>query len=109
MVGRKKAAETAPKSSLQDEPGTATAANAGNAENVELEQGSTIKEHENDEKADPGEITTGVSADEIPASGSISEKEAVADIPVDHPAVDDNPRKNQPAEANRIDFNDPSF
>jgi hypothetical protein len=98
---------TKPESSLDNEPGTATAANAGNETDVKLEEGSTIKEQKDDEKADPGEIKTGVSADEIPPSGSISEKEAVADIPMDHPSVDDNPRKNQPAEANRIDFNDP--
>ena len=107
MVGRKKA-PAATTSSLEDEPGTTTAANAGNEENVTLNEQSTIStEVDPEASADPGEIKTGLSAAELSPSGSISEKEAVADIPMDHPSVDDNPRKNQPSVANRIDFNDP--
>lgn len=72
-----------------------------------LDEGSTIKEYDASESSVPGEITEGVKAEDIPPSGSISEPAAVADIPVDHPAVDDHPRRNQPADSNRIDFNDP--
>lgn len=74
---------------------------------VKLDEGSTIKEFSAEESSAPGEITEGIKAEEIPPSGSTSEPAAVADIPVDHPAVDDHPRRNQPADSNRIDFNDP--
>ena len=41
------------------------------------------------------------------ASGAIIEKEIAEGSVTDHPAVDTNPRKGTPAEANRIDLNDP--
>lgn len=41
------------------------------------------------------------------ASGALIEPTIVERIDTDHPAVDNEPRKNQPAVANRIDFNDP--
>lgn len=46
-------------------------------------------------------------ATDVAASGAFIEPEIVARIDVDHPAVDNNPRKGQPAIANEIDFNDP--
>ncbi|MEG3089506.1 hypothetical protein [Sphingomonas sp. PB4P5] len=46
-------------------------------------------------------------ATDVAASGAFIEPEIVARIDVDHPAVDNNPRKGQPAIANQIDFNDP--
>lgn len=72
-----------------------------------LDESSAVKEYDASESSNPGEVTEGIKADEIPPSGSTSEPAAVADIPVDHPAVDDHPRRNQPADSNRIDFNDP--
>lgn len=57
--------------------------------------------------------TTGLSQDtltpatDVAASGAFIEPEIVARIDVDHPAVDNNPRKGQPPIANQIDFNDP--
>ncbi len=57
--------------------------------------------------------TTGMTQDtltpatDVAASGAFIEPEIVARIDVDHPAVDNNPRKGQPAIANQIDFNDP--
>jgi hypothetical protein len=46
-------------------------------------------------------------ATKVEASGAFIEPEIVERIDVDHPAVDNNPRKGQPAVANQIDFNDP--
>jgi len=43
----------------------------------------------------------------VAASGAFIEPEIVDRIDVDHPAVDNNPRKGQPVIANQIDFNDP--
>ncbi|GGE75097.1 hypothetical protein [Sphingomonas prati] len=57
--------------------------------------------------------TTGMTEDnltpatDVAASGAFIEPEIVARIDVDHPAVDNNPRKGQPRIANQIDFNDP--
>ena len=57
--------------------------------------------------------TTGLTEDTIApatkmeASGAFIEPEIVARIEVDHPAVDNHPRKGQPKIANQIDFNDP--
>jgi hypothetical protein len=41
------------------------------------------------------------------ASGVFIEPAIVQRIDVDHPAVDNHPRKGQPVIANQIDFNDP--
>lgn len=46
-------------------------------------------------------------ATDVAASGAFIEPEIVGRIDVDHPAVDNNPRKGQPKIANQIDFNDP--
>jgi hypothetical protein len=46
-------------------------------------------------------------ATQVAASGAFIEPEIVDRIDVDHPAVDNNPRKGQPVIANQIDFNDP--
>lgn len=46
-------------------------------------------------------------ATQVAASGAFIEPEIVDRIDVDHPAVDNHPRKGQPAIANQIDFNDP--
>lgn len=46
-------------------------------------------------------------ATSVAASGAFIEPEIVERIDVDHPAVDNNPRRGQPAIANQIDFNDP--
>jgi len=43
----------------------------------------------------------------VAASGAFIEPEIVERIDVEHPAVDNNPRKGQPKIANQIDFNDP--
>lgn len=48
-------------------------------------------------------------ATEVAASGAFIEPEIVARIDVDHPAVDNHPRKGQPKIANQIDFNDPNL
>lgn len=47
-------------------------------------------------------------ATEVAASGAMIEPEIVERIDTDHPSVDNEPRKGQPAVANRIDFNDPT-
>lgn len=47
-------------------------------------------------------------ATEMAASGAFIEPEIVAGVDTDHPAVDNAPRKDQPAISNRIDFNDPT-
>lgn len=46
-------------------------------------------------------------ATKVEASGAFIEPEIVERIDVEHPAVDNNPRKGQPKLANQIDFNDP--
>jgi hypothetical protein len=46
-------------------------------------------------------------ATQVAASGAFIEPEMVDRIDVDHPAVDNHPRKGQPKIANQIDFNDP--
>jgi hypothetical protein len=46
-------------------------------------------------------------AADIQASGAIVEPGATAGIPVDHPAIDNNPRAGVPDASNRIDLNDP--
>jgi hypothetical protein len=46
-------------------------------------------------------------AADIQASGAISEPGATAGIPVEHPAIDNNPRAGVPDASNRIDLNDP--
>jgi hypothetical protein len=46
-------------------------------------------------------------ATDVAASGAFIEPEIVSRIDVDHPAVDNHPRKGQPRIANQIDFNDP--
>lgn len=43
----------------------------------------------------------------VAASGAFIEPEIAERIDLDHPAVDNNPRKGQPVLANQIDFNDP--
>lgn len=47
-------------------------------------------------------------ATEVAASGALIEPEIVERVDTDHPAVDNAPRKGQPAVSNQIDFNDPS-
>ena len=47
--------------------------------------------------------------DRVEASGAIIEDEAVAAIPLDHPAVDNNPRAGTTVRQNNIDFNDPTL
>lgn len=46
-------------------------------------------------------------ATKVEASGAFIEPEIVERVDVDHPAVDNHPRKGQPKIANQIDFNDP--
>ena len=48
-------------------------------------------------------------ATDVAASGAFIEREIVERIDVDHPAVDNNPRKGQTKLANQIDFNDPTL
>lgn len=48
-------------------------------------------------------------ATQVAASGAFIEPEIVDRIDVQHPAVDNNPRKGQPKIANQIDFNDPKL
>lgn len=48
-------------------------------------------------------------ATDVAASGAMIEPEIVSRINTSHPAVDNEPRKGQPAIANRIDFNDPTL
>jgi len=60
--------------------------------------------------------TAGLSEDKLKAaagtdmegSGAFVEPTIKERIDVDHPAVDNTPRAGQPADANRIDFNEPS-
>lgn len=42
------------------------------------------------------------------ASGATIEPEIADKSVPDHPAIDTNPRKDTPADSNRIDFNDPA-
>lgn len=51
------------------------------------------------------ELTPATQAD---ASGALVEPEIVDRIDVDHPAVDNNPRKGASVASNQIDFNDPT-
>lgn len=46
-------------------------------------------------------------ATEVQPSGAMIEPTIVERIDTAHPAVDDEPRKGQSVQANRIDFNDP--
>ncbi len=48
-------------------------------------------------------------ATKMEASGAFIEPAIVDRIDVDHPAVDNHPRKGQPKIANQIDFNDPGL
>lgn len=48
-------------------------------------------------------------ATDVAASGAFIEREIVERIDVNHPAVDNNPRKGQTKLANQIDFNDPTL
>jgi hypothetical protein len=48
-------------------------------------------------------------ATKMEASGAFIEPAIVDRIDVDHPAVDNHPRKGQPKIANQIDFNDPAL
>lgn len=48
-------------------------------------------------------------ATKMEASGAFIEPEIAEGIDVDHPAVDNHPRKGQPKVANQIDFNDPTL
>ncbi len=41
-------------------------------------------------------------------SGATVEPEVVEALPMDHPAVDANPRRGLPPESSQIDFNDPT-
>lgn len=59
---------------------------------------------EKDEEAKVAEAST----DDVEASGAIIEGDVKSDIPMDHPAVDSNPRANTTPEMNAIDFNDPT-
>jgi len=47
-------------------------------------------------------------ATDVAASGALIEPTIVERIDVDHPAVDNTPRKGQPVVSNLIDFNDPT-
>jgi hypothetical protein len=42
-------------------------------------------------------------------SGGIVEQSILTGVPMDHPAIDSNPREGLPPESSRIDMNDPSF
>jgi hypothetical protein len=55
----------------------------------------------------PANTLAPASAADIAASGAISEPGATAGIPVEHPAIDNNPRAGVPDVSNRIDLNDP--
>lgn len=48
-------------------------------------------------------------ATEVAASGAMIEPTIVERIDYAHPAVDNEPRKGQPARSNQIDFNDPTL
>lgn len=48
-------------------------------------------------------------AKKMEASGALIEPAIVDGVDTGHPAIDDNPREGQPAEANRIDLNDPTL
>ena len=48
-------------------------------------------------------------ATKIANSGSITEEAVKEAVPLDHPAVDSNPREGTTADQNRIDFNDPTL
>ncbi len=57
--------------------------------------------------AEPTSSIAPASAEDIAPSGAISEPGATAGIPVEHPAIDNNPRAGVPDVSNRIDLNDP--
>lgn len=62
--------------------------------------------------AKPGSVANPIApatAADIEASGAIAEPGATAGIPVDHPAIDNNPRASVPDISNRIDLNDPTM
>lgn len=48
-------------------------------------------------------------ATDVAASGAFIEPTIVERIDVDHPAVDNAPRKGAPKSSNQIDFNDPTI
>jgi hypothetical protein len=47
-------------------------------------------------------------ATEIAASGALVEPEILTGVDVDHPSVDNAPRKDSTVDMNRVDFNEPS-
>lgn len=53
-------------------------------------------------KGDPAEATTTTAT-----SGATVEPAVVDALPMDHPAIDSEPRKGLPPESSRIDMNDP--
>lgn len=48
-------------------------------------------------------------ASTVEASGAIIKKSTTAAIPLDHPAIESDPRGGVPAEATQIDMNDPTL
>jgi hypothetical protein len=60
-------------------------------------------------EAKPAASVAPAAAADIEASGAVMEPKATADVPMDHPAVESNPRAGLPAESSRIDFNDPTL
>lgn len=71
---------------------------------------SDVKLSDQPGKADTAGMTEDnlTPATDVAASGALIEPEIVERVDVDHPAVDNAPRKGQPRVANQIDFNDPS-
>ena len=77
------------------------------AERVDASKELAAEEREARETpADIAPATIGTSVD---ASGSIMEPEAKDAIPLDHPAVDNNPRAGTTEQQNQADFNDPTL
>ena len=65
---------------------------------------SATSQPEGTEEGNPAEATTTVAT-----SGATVEPAVVEALPMEHPAVDSEPRKGLPPESSRIDFNDPSY
>jgi hypothetical protein len=65
-------------------------------------------ERDREERLKPAKIGA-ESADAFEASGAVIEADALKEIDVDHPAVDNNPRAGTTVRQNKIDFNDPTL
>lgn len=73
-----------------------------------IEASKELAADEREARETPADISP-APATAVDASGSIMEPEAKAAIPMDHPAVDNNPRAGTTEVQNKADYNDPTL